>query len=50
LLSLVVLTSSSSTSAATTCVEVLHAITEALCQLVRHDDSPHGEAIANGLA
>ena len=44
------LTSSSSSSAAATGVEVLHAIAEALGQLLGHDDSPHGEAIAYGLA
>ena len=43
-------TSSSSSSAAATCVEVLHPIAEALGQLLRHDDCPHGEAVADGLA
>ena len=42
-------TSSSSCSAAATGVEVLHAIAEALGQLLRHDHCPHGEAIAYGL-
>lgn len=44
------LTSSSSSSAAATCVEVFHAIAEALGQLLGHDDGAHGEAIAYGLA
>ena len=43
------LTSSSSSSAAATGVKVLHAVAEALGQLLGHDNCSHGEAIANGL-
>ena len=44
------LTSSSSACATPTGVEVLHAIAEALRQLLGHDDGSHWKPIANGLS